>query len=194
MTSTRPRDAATLPPVTLTPEEAAAIAVALAARPDGMYADDGRAALDKVLAALEPDPRRREALVASSLLVREQSARVADGRQAVERALALHRVVVLAYRDGKGAASRREVEPQLLARAADHEYLVAWCRERQAMRWFRWDRIEGAELTEERAPRRNLTEYGTPPVGAHPTHPAGKALTKEPATPRLVLLPGGRMD
>jgi predicted DNA-binding transcriptional regulator YafY len=194
MTSTRPRDAATLPPVTLTPEEAAAIAVALAARPDGMYADDGRAALDKVLAALEPDPRRRESLVASSLLVREESARLADGRQVVERALALHRVVVLAYRDGKGTASRREVEPQLLARAADHEYLVAWCRERQAMRWFRWDRIEGAELTEERAPRRNLTDFGTPPVGAHPTHPAGRALHRAPAPPRLVLLPGGRMD
>jgi predicted DNA-binding transcriptional regulator YafY len=192
MTSTRPRDAATLPPVTLTPEEAAAIAVALAARADGMYADDGRAALDKVLAALEPDPRRREALVASSLLVREQSARMADGRQAVEQALALHQVVVLAYRDGKGAASRREVEPQLLARAADHEYLVAWCRERQAMRWFRWDRIEGAELTGERAPRRNLTDYGTPPGGAHPTHPAGRARATASATPRLVLLPGGR--
>jgi predicted DNA-binding transcriptional regulator YafY len=192
MTSTRPRDAATLPPVTLTPEEAAAIAVALAARADGMYADAGRAALDKVLAALEPDPRRREALVASSLLVREQSARMADGRQAVEQALALHQVVVLAYRDGKGAASRREVEPQLLARAADPEYLVAWCRERQAMRWFRWDRIEGAELTGERAPRRNLTDYGTPPGGAHPTHPAGRARATASATPRLVLLPGGR--
>jgi predicted DNA-binding transcriptional regulator YafY len=102
--------------------------------------------------------------------------------------------VVLAYRDGTGAASRREVEPQLLARAADHEYLVAWCRERQAMRWFRWDRIEGAELTEQRAPRRNPTDFGTPPVGTHPTHPAGRARKEAapPAGPRLVLIPGGR--
>src|SRR3712207_7436152 len=34
--------AATLPPVNLTPEQATAIAVALAAQPDGPYAVDGR--------------------------------------------------------------------------------------------------------------------------------------------------------
>ncbi len=90
--------------------------------------------------------------------------------------------------------SRREVEPQLLARAADHEYLVAWCRERQAVRWFRTDRVENAELTAESAPRRDPATFGAPPAGDHPTHPAGKARgrrTPEPR-PRLVVLPGGR--
>ena len=66
-TETHP--AATLPPVPLTPEEAAAIAVALAARPDGAYADAGRTALEKVLDALEPDPGRRAQLLATSLWV-----------------------------------------------------------------------------------------------------------------------------
>ena len=47
----------TLPPVTLTPEEAAAAAVALALQPGGPYQEVARAALDKVLAALDPEGR-----------------------------------------------------------------------------------------------------------------------------------------
>lgn len=56
------RSPAPLPPVPLTPEEAAAVAVALAAQPDGPFADAGRDALEKVLAVLEPDPLRRAEL------------------------------------------------------------------------------------------------------------------------------------
>jgi predicted DNA-binding transcriptional regulator YafY len=194
MTRTVPREATPLPPIALTPEQAAAVAVALATQPDGPYAAHGRAALDAVIAALEPDPRRRAALVESTRLVRAEAGRATGVRSVVEQGLTQRRVVVLHYRDGKGATSRREVEPQLLARAADREYLVAWCRERQAVRWFRADRIEEAELTAERAPRRDPASFGAPPAGDHPTHPAGRAL-RRPAPvpgPRLVLLPGGR--
>jgi len=199
MTRTVSRDAVTLP-LALTPEQAAAIAVALAAQPDGPYAAEGRAALDKVLAALEPDPRRREALAASASVVGSASGQAARVRSVVQRALSEHRVLVLEYRDGSGAGGRRAVEPQLLARSADHEYLVAWCRERQALRWFRADRIESAELTADPAPRRNPATFGAPPAsdrapaGAHPTHPAGRALRGHAPAPgrHLVLLPGGR--
>ncbi|MBJ7453126.1 MAG: hypothetical protein JHC71_13745 [Blastococcus sp.] len=62
MNRTESRSPALLPPVTLTPEEAAAVAVALAAQPDGPFADAGRQALEKVLTVLEPDPRRRAEL------------------------------------------------------------------------------------------------------------------------------------
>jgi predicted DNA-binding transcriptional regulator YafY len=194
MTRTVPREAATLPPLTLTPEQAAAIAVALAAQPDGPFAADGRAALEKVLGALEPDPGRRRALAASTLLVRVEAARATAVRSVVEQGLVQSRVLVLRYRDGEGTISRREVEPQLLARTADHEYLVAWCREREAMRWFRQDRIESAELTTAHAARRNPSTFGAPPPGTHPTHPAGRALGKAGGEPRrrLVALPGGR--
>ncbi len=65
MKRTEIRSAALLPPVTLTPEEAAAVAVALTAQPDGPFAGAGREALEKVLAALEPDPRRRAELQAA---------------------------------------------------------------------------------------------------------------------------------
>jgi predicted DNA-binding transcriptional regulator YafY len=193
MTRTVSRSPVTLP-LSLTPEQAAAIAVALAAQPDGPYAAEGRGALEKVIAALEPDPRRREALVASTLLVRVEAGRAAAVRSVVEQGLLGHRVLVLHYRDGKGASSRRDVEPQLLARTADREYLVAWCRERQAMRWFRLDRIESAEVTAETAPRRDPATFGAPPAADHPTHPAGRALRgrSEQSRPRLTVLPGGR--
>src|SRR4051812_49925962 len=106
MTRTVSRPAATLPSVALTPEQAAAIAVALAAQPEGPYAAHGRAALDKVLAALEPDPRRRDALRASSEVVRAEAGRAAGVRSVVERGVAERRVLWLRYRDGKGKASR----------------------------------------------------------------------------------------
>jgi predicted DNA-binding transcriptional regulator YafY len=193
MTRTVSRSPVTLP-LSLTPEQAAAIAVALAAQPDGPYAAEGRGALDKVIAALEPDPRRREALVASTQLVRLEAGRAAVVRAAVERALTQHRVLVLHYRDSRGTSGRREVEPQLLARTSDHEYLVAWCREREAVRWFRLDRIESAEVTDETAARRDPATFGSPPVTNHPTHPAGRALRGRTtqSRPRLTLLPGGR--
>jgi predicted DNA-binding transcriptional regulator YafY len=193
MTRTVSRSPVTLP-LTLTPEQAAAIAVALAAQPDGPYSADGRGALDKVIAALEPDPRRRESLLATTQIVRAEAGRAAGVRSVVEQGLTQHRVLALSYRDGKGTTSRREVEPQLLARTADREYLVAWCRERQAMRWFRMDRVEGAELTTETVQRRDPASFGAPPAGDHPTHPAGRALRPraEESRPRLTLLPGGR--
>jgi predicted DNA-binding transcriptional regulator YafY len=195
MTRTVPRSSPMLPPIALTPEQAAAVAVALAAQPEGPYAEDGRTALDAVLASLEPDPVRRAALAATTRLVRRRSAG-SEARSAVEEALARRRVLVLRYRDGEGAVTQREVEPQLVARTPEHEYLVAWCRARQAVRWFRLDRIEGGRVTGEPAPRRDPAAVGAPPAAPtpHPTHPAGRARgRREPdPRPRLVLLPGGR--
>ncbi len=202
---TEPRHTATLSPVALSPEEAAAVAVALSAQPDGPYADAGRAALEKVLAVLEPDPQRRAQLLATSLWVSAEAGHSADLRASVEQAVTQRRVVVLRYRDGKGRASRREVEPQLLSRSADHWYLVGWCRERQGPRWFREDRIESVEVTAEPAPRRDPGLFGAPST----THPAGRALgrgavarvpaaqasaAEQPQQPRLTVLRGGRSD
>jgi predicted DNA-binding transcriptional regulator YafY len=185
------RPAGTLPPVTLTPEQAAAVAVALAAQPDGPYAADGRAALEKVLDVLEPDAGRRAQLLATSLWVSAEAGRTAEIRSVVEEAVTRSRVLVLRYRDGRGSTSRREVEPQLLARSGRHWFLVAWCRQRDALRWFRLDRIEGADATGAPAPRRDLAGLGTPPAEGHP---AGRALDRPAAAApaRLVVLPGGR--
>lgn len=191
MSRTEYRPAATLPPVVLSPEEAAAVAVALASQPDGPYAENGRGALEKVLQALEPDAGRRAQLLATSLWVSAEAGHSAGIRSVVEQAVSRRRVVVLRYRDGRGSPSRREVEPQLLAKSGRHWFLVAWCRERDAMRWFREDRIDSVELTAETAPRREPVDLGGPPADGHP---AGRALGRAApaARPRLTVLPGGR--
>ncbi|MGY1660964.1 helix-turn-helix transcriptional regulator [Geodermatophilus sp. SYSU D00705] len=191
MTRTEPRSP-TLPPLALTPEEAAAVVTALAARPDGPYAAAGATALQKVLDVLEPDPRRRAGLAASARWVSADSRRAAVVRSAVEEAVTRRRVVVLRYRDRDGVVSRRAVEAQLLARSGRHWFLVGWCREREALRWFREDRIKAVRATEEAAPRRDLTDLGGPPAEGHP---AGRRLGGSPAPtapPRLRVLPGGR--
>jgi predicted DNA-binding transcriptional regulator YafY len=79
--STESRSPVTLPPVTLTPEEAASVAVALAAQPDGPYSAAGRGALAKIVEALEPDPLRRAQLLTAADRVSPRSAAHPAGRR-----------------------------------------------------------------------------------------------------------------
>jgi predicted DNA-binding transcriptional regulator YafY len=158
--------AATLPPVNLTPAQAVAVAVALAGAGDAPFAADGRAALEKVLDVLGPQARAEAERLGGRVWVRSPDGRP-DPAPVVEQALARRRVVAITYRDRAGTASRRRVEPHLLARTGGRWYLVGWCRERDAPRWFRWDRIEAAALTTEPAPERDAAVYGTPPPDAH---------------------------
>lgn len=159
--------AATLPPVTLTAAQAVAIAVALARGPDGPFAVDGHAALEKVLDVLPAAARAEAERLGARVWISAQAARPVP-IASVEEALARRRVVALTYRSSSGTASRRRVEPHLLISTGGHWYLAAWCRERQAPRWFRCDRIERADLTTDPVPDRDPAVFGTPPAGARP--------------------------
>jgi predicted DNA-binding transcriptional regulator YafY len=184
--------AATLPPLTLRPEEAAAIAAALAVAPRSPYAAHGITALSKVLDVLEPDPDRHDELMAAGLLAGADVTKAEKIRAVLDRAVVRGRVVLLGYADGRGRPSRREVEPHLLVRNSEHWFLVAWCRERQAPRWFRLDRITSARIGVEDVPRRDPALFG---IRAD-THPAGRARVERPEPdapqPRLRVLKGGR--
>ena len=161
-------EAATLPPVNLTPAQAVAVAVALAAQTDAPYAIDGRTALEKILDVLDPAARERAEQLAGRVWVRTSPAERTAALAAVEEGLAQRRVLVLRYRDRLGRPSRRRVEPHLLAHTQDQWYLVGWCHTRRAPRWFRWDRIESADLTTEPVPDRDPALFGTPPRDANP--------------------------
>lgn len=143
-----------------------AVAVALTGSGDAPFAVDGRAALEKVLDVMGPAARAEVDRLAGRVWVRGPAAPRPHAAAVVERALAECRVVSLRYRDRHGTTTRRRVEPHLLARTGDRWYLVAWCRERDAPRWFRWDRIEDAALTAEPAPPRDPALFGTPPDDA----------------------------
>jgi predicted DNA-binding transcriptional regulator YafY len=161
---------ADLPPVNLTAAQAVAVAVALAAAPDAPFAADGRAALEKILDVLDPGARRRAEQLGGRLWVRGNEGRlpVSRARAAVEQALVQRLVVALRYRDRHGRPSTRRVEPHLVARTGGHWYLLAWCLERDAARWFRWDRIEGAAVTTEPVRERDPSVFGEPPDDARP--------------------------
>jgi predicted DNA-binding transcriptional regulator YafY len=163
-------DAATMPPLSVTAAEAAAIAVALAALPDLPFAVDGRSALAKVLAAMPDAERARAESIAARLWLRtpEQVPRPAVAK-VVDEAVRRRLVLVLGYTGGDGEHTERSVEPVALAATRGHWYLMAWCRLRGGPRWFRTDRITAAHLTTEPAPEHDpATLFGTPPPDAHP--------------------------
>lgn len=161
--------AASLPPVNFTPGQAVAVALALAARPTGPFGGDGQAALGKVLDVMDPASRERAEALAARLWIRDGD-RPPGGAalRAVEAGLARRLVVALHYQDAAGRRSRRRVEPHLLACDRDVWYLIGWCLERNAVRWFRWDRIEAAHVTTQPVTDRDPSEFGVPPPDAHP--------------------------
>ena len=161
-------EVALLRPVNLTPNQAVAVAVALAAEGDAPYAVDGRAALEKLLDVMDPVARDRAERLAGRVWLRSTPTQRSGVLHAVEQGLAQRRVVVLHYRDRLGAPSRRRVEPHLLVRPHDQWYLVGWCHTRNAPRWFRWDRIEGAHVTTEPVPDRDPALFGAPPPDGYP--------------------------
>ena len=147
---------ATLPPLAFTPAQAV----------------DAAVTRGKVWDALGPADRER----AATLSARVWTHPPGDGEappveptvlRAVEQALGTGRVLAITH-DVDGRVTRRDVEPILLAHAEGRWYLVAWCRTRQAVRWFRLSRIRRAHLTGERHAPRDVGEVGTPPTGAAP--------------------------
>lgn len=98
--------------------------------------------------ALAEDPPRRRLTEATSLIgpVRDTLAEAVHG----------HRVVRLAYTDRSGQRTRRDVEAHGLVTAPYGDYLVGWCRMREAPRMFRVDRIGAAFVTTREAGLRDL--------------------------------------
>lgn len=121
-----------LPPLNLTPEEAAVIGLALGRLDDDDgLAEHARGALGKIAAVLSASE--------AELTGTPPVARV------IERALLRNRALRIEYADRTGAVTARDVEPRiLLGGRGGFWYLVAWCRLRKDVRVFRLDRIASA--------------------------------------------------
>jgi predicted DNA-binding transcriptional regulator YafY len=158
----------TLPPLTITPAEATALAVALRTLTGTPFAADARSALHKVLAVMPERERRAAAdltgrvqLLVPASAERQPPAPAVPGP--LREALAAGRVLSLEYVDLAGAPTSRTVEPLAFLCGAEHWYLVAWCRLRSGVRCFRLDRIREAAVLDERIPERaiDLAELDT---------------------------------
>jgi predicted DNA-binding transcriptional regulator YafY len=142
---------ATLPPLNLTPAEAAAIATALAATRAMPFAAAGRSALSKLSGVMASAPRSTATRLISHIRVATAPA-IAPAHataEVLQQALIDSAAVVLTYRDAESRETRRDVEPAGLLGTRNGWYLVGWCRLRQAPRAFRLDRIAEVRLTDE---------------------------------------------
>ena len=158
-----------LPPLSFTAQEATAIALAVGAQPDLPFLPEARTGLAKILSAMDREQRATANDIASRLWIRPQTTRspwasVLD--EAIRRRLVAH----LDYVDGSDVLTQgRAVEPMAFVRTRVHWHLLAWCRLREAGRWFRMDRVRAAYLTREVAPERALDHvFGAPPSDAQP--------------------------
>ncbi len=148
----------TLPPLNLTPAEAAALATALAALGAMPLAGAGRSALKKLTAVMAAASRDTASQLLTQIRVVQGSpspaaAAVSD---VVQQALIASVAVELTYRDAQGCETVRIVELAGLFGTHHGWYLAAWCRLRQAPRAFRLDRIAQATLTREPITPRSL--------------------------------------
>lgn len=126
------RAAYELPDIDLDAEEVAALALAL--RVAGGRGE--RLAAGK-LAALAPDPAELDLPVAARIEVEPGPVdRVAD-------AIIDHRVITFRYRRADGSVSDRTVDPYAVAGRRGSWYVVGRDHDRDALRAFRLDRVEG---------------------------------------------------
>lgn len=174
-------DSASLPPVAFTASQASALATALAVMPPSSpFALDARIAVHKVLDTLNPAARdRTEALVSRIWIARPEANQASPAvLRAIERSLTEQLVLSIRYRTANGTQSVRRVEPIKAAHTAGNWYLPAYCTERESVRWFRFDRIEHADITNQHYQQRPISDAGEPPQHA--------------ATVRSIELPAGR--
>ncbi|WP_370327468.1 helix-turn-helix transcriptional regulator [Euzebya sp.] len=157
-----------LPPVNFTPAEAVAIAAALQGDPATPLPASARSALTKVLGALGPQDAAAARELGARLVRFHTPERVGGAPRVLEQAIIERRVVRLRYRDKAAVVTDRVVEPLAVVAVEEHWYLTGWCRLRDGVRAFRLDRIEGAVLTREVAPRRDVPAPAPPDLVAEP--------------------------
>jgi predicted DNA-binding transcriptional regulator YafY len=153
-----------LPPMMFTVDEAEALL--LGARMVQAWADPSlQAAAKSLLGKIEGvlPQERRQRLKDLPFLVPDFQvpARNAHCLAELRQALREQRRVRVSYVRADGEASERTLQPLGLIFWAGRWQLAAWCEWRQALRTFRLDRIQGAELLDafEPAPGQSLQDY-----------------------------------
>jgi predicted DNA-binding transcriptional regulator YafY len=150
---------ATLPPLMLDPDEAAAVALGLSitayAGLEGID-DAAQSALAKIEKLLPSGTRERLEAFASVTFADSTTEARTDRRNFTlfTRAAATQLIVECDYVDQHGAASIRRLEPLQLVFANRRWYLAAYDLDRDDWRTFRLDRVSNSKLTSQRFRRR----------------------------------------
>ena len=144
-----------LPPLMLSPDAAAALALGarcVAARGDAALAEAAEAARAKISAVL-PEAAAREVEDSALMIGPRFAPPYAVDAQILRGAIRAGRALRIAYADAEGRETVRDIWPVTLAFFDAVEVVAAWCALRGGFRNFRADRIRSAE-TLGRYPRR----------------------------------------
>ncbi|MBW9105652.1 helix-turn-helix transcriptional regulator [Paraburkholderia phenoliruptrix] len=142
---------ASLPPLTFTADELAALAAGarmLESWGGAGFASSARGALAKITSAMPADKRaslERLAIFAPSFHIRSD---FSDQLDTLHRAIDTRHVVSFAYTDANGAASERRVWPLALAYWGARWTLGAWCELRGDFRNFGLEKIQQLAVRE----------------------------------------------
>jgi predicted DNA-binding transcriptional regulator YafY len=156
-----------LPPVMFSTQEAFSLVTGglLAERmTDDSVRGPMRTALGKLTAVLPADLQGRVHHLREAMQIHHRKPGAGPvPLSRVQMAMAERRVLRVRYLGLQRAeATLRDVEPLGLVYYLDHWHLIAWCRSREAVRDFRVDRIQEAELLTEPSPPRpdfDLADY-----------------------------------
>jgi predicted DNA-binding transcriptional regulator YafY len=148
--------ARTLPPVNLTPGEAVAMAVGLRRLEGTPFRAAAGSALRKLVAAMQSDDATAARDLADRIHLFGDAGTPPSVPHKVADALSTRRVLRIGYSDREGVITTRDIEPLGYVGKATHWYLVAWCRQRDAVRVFRTDRITSVSVTAEKPAPRSL--------------------------------------
>lgn len=159
-------------PLRLTSPEATGILVALRSLVDVPGMVDPKAARSAI-AKIETAAGAPRAAV-------EDGAPAEPGAAAVVRAAVRERraVTLEYYSASRDSLTTRTVDPIRVALVADNSYLEAWCRTAEAVRLFRFDRIDDAHL---------LDEPSAPPPPAVQAEPDTSLFDADPSLPSATL-------
>jgi proteasome accessory factor C len=162
-------------PLRLSPDEASSLLVALRVLAQVPGPHD-RAALASATAKLES--AAGEALAAADgVAVAVAVARDPQVVDAVSRGLAEGRRMHLRYLGSLDERTERDVDPMRVLTLDGRTYLEAWCRRAEAVRTFRLDRIEAAEVLDVAA---EVPEDALPvDLSAGALRPVGPSVTLE---------------
>jgi proteasome accessory factor C len=160
-------------PLRLTSPEATAVLVALRTLVEVPGTVDPEAARNAI-AKIESAAGDAGQAIPEQLADTESPA-AAAARAAVRR----HRALAIDYYSAsRDATSHRIVDPIRVVFIGDHSYLEAWCRAAEAVRLFRFDRIDAATVLDERA---------APPPPAVQAGPDTSLFDADPSLPAATL-------
>lgn len=153
-----------LPPMSVTPEEAVALAVGLSRLAGTPFQRAADAVLDKLRVRYPGvTGAAAEAVAAHAGIDVDTAGQFPAVPVVLQEALTAERVLDIDYADRRGRLSHRTVEPIGFVGGRDHWLLLAWCRLRHGVRAFRLDRIRHARLGTEPVPaRRDLPALDIP--------------------------------